>query len=66
MTTMGIPLNDVNGLFDLGLPGDLPHGEAVFLPFSLQEHGKEAPLPAAPPPEGGTPMNGSRLMGGFC
>lgn len=59
MTTMGVPLNVVNELFDLGLPGDLAHGEAVFLPFSLQEYGKEEPLPGAPapqaPPEGGTP-----------
>lgn len=48
MTSMGVPLNVVNDLFDLGLPGDLPHGNSVFLPFSLQEYGVTEP-PSVPP-----------------
>lgn len=48
MQGMGVPLNILNGIFDLGLPDDLPHGDSVFLPFSMQEYGtpQEKPAPA--------------------
>jgi HK97 family phage portal protein len=48
---IGIPLNTLNQVFDLGLPGDLPHGDKVFLPFSVQEFGAPPEEPAIPPPD---------------
>jgi len=47
---IGIPVNTLNQVFDLGLPDDLPHGDASFLPFSMQEYGLPEPKPAALPP----------------
>jgi HK97 family phage portal protein len=36
---MGVPLNNINEILDLGLPGDLPHGDKAYLPFNLTEVG---------------------------
>jgi HK97 family phage portal protein len=59
MQQMGVPLNIVNGLFDLGLPDDLPHGDKVFLPFSLTEYGtqEEQPEPTDTPEPSDDPVN---------
>lgn len=52
-STMGIPVKVLDDVFDLGLP-DLPHGDKVFLPFSLQEYGAESPQITQSPLDGGT------------
>jgi HK97 family phage portal protein len=42
---IGVPINTCNQVFDLGLPGDLPHGTRSYLPFNLQEVGAGGELP---------------------
>jgi HK97 family phage portal protein len=56
--SMGVPLNVLNSVFDLGLPGNLPHADKCYLPFSLQEVGGTS----VPATEGQTP-NGKDLTG---
>jgi hypothetical protein len=43
---IGVPINTCNQVFDLGLPGDLPHGPRSYLPFNLQEVGAGGELPS--------------------
>ena len=60
---IGVPLNDVNQVYDLGFP-EYPWGGKSFLPFNLQEVGANEPLPGeTPPPEppdDGNPMASMR------
>ena len=41
---MGVPLNECNKIFNLGLPATLPHGNKSYIPYSIIEVGTaEAP-----------------------